>query len=158
MKNFKKILHLVMAASFVCLTVSSHLAAQNRDAAKAEGKAFAKEQIKRAQSEAKTSPDASRVPNFQSAPPQSAYADNPQGIEGDARAAARSHDGYNAVKESQARRARFDPDDIKTQQNARRTSTKIRLALPPAWKSVAREVAACPPALTQIAGAIYCNL
>ena len=96
MKVLKTLLLAVTAISF---SAGSPLAAQDREAAKEEGKAFAGEQQKRARTNASTQPDASRIPGYTSNPAEAGYADNPERIEGDARAVARSHEGMKAIKE-----------------------------------------------------------
>ena len=94
------------------LTIAPPIHAQDREAAKTEGKAFAGEQKSRAQQSASTTPNASRIPNFSNNPSQSRYADDPDSIEGDATAAARSHEGLKSIKDSSARRAKFSTEDI----------------------------------------------
>jgi conjugal transfer mating pair stabilization protein TraN len=82
------------------------------EAAKADGKAFGREQAAAAQGAATTRPDASRIPNFSSDPGEARYFDDPARIERDASSQAASHSGYRAVRESMDRRARFAPEDL----------------------------------------------
>ncbi|MGI9361071.1 MAG: conjugal transfer protein TraN [Parasphingorhabdus sp.] len=103
----------ILAVTVISFSAGSPLAAQNREAARDEGKAFAKEQQGRARSNASTQPDAARIPGYTSNPAETDYADNPERIEGDARAAARNHEGMKAIKDSNARRAKFEIDEIK---------------------------------------------
>ena len=110
--KFVKIL--LLAVTAISFSAGSALAAQERDAAREDGKAFASEQQRRARANASTQPDAARVPGYTSNPAEAGYADNPDRIESDARAAARSHEGMKAIKDSNARRAKFDFDEIKT--------------------------------------------
>ena len=128
MKVLKTLLLAVTAISF---SAGSPLAAQDREAAKEEGKAFAGEQQKRARTNASTQPDASRIPGYTSNPAEAGYADNPERIEGDARAVARSHEGMKAIKDSNARRAKFETDEI-----------KAVTAIPAEWKLAGRRGAA----------------
>ena len=104
---------LILAVTAISFSAGSPLAAQDREAAREEGKAFAKEQQKRARANASTQPDAARIPGYTSNPVEESYADNPDRIEGDAQAAARSHEGMKAIKDSNARRAKFEADEIK---------------------------------------------
>ena len=104
---------MLLAVTVVSFSAGSPLAAQDREAAREEGKTFASEQQRRARSNASTQPDAVRIPGYTSNPAEAGYADNPDRIEGDARAAARSHEGMKAIKDSNARRAKFETDEIK---------------------------------------------
>ena len=98
----------LLALSVISFSAETPLAAQDREAAKDEGKAFAQEQQARVRANASTQPDAERIPGYTSNPAEATYADNPDRIEGDARAAARSHEGLKAIKDSNARRAKFE--------------------------------------------------
>ena len=104
---------LALVVTVISFSAGSPLAAQDREAARKEGKAFANQQQGRARANASTQPDAARVPGYTSNPAEADYADNPERIEGDARAAARSHEGMKAIKDSNARRAKFEIDEIK---------------------------------------------
>ena len=103
----------LLALSVISFSAETPLAAQDREAAKDEGKAFAQEQQARVRANASTQPDAERIPGYTSNPAEATYADNPDRIEGDARAAARSHEGLKAIKDSNARRAKFEAAEIK---------------------------------------------
>lgn len=82
------------------------------EAAKADGKAFGREQAAAAQGAATTSPDANRIPGFSSTPGEARYFDDPARMERDAASQANGHTGYRAVRESMDRRARFAPADL----------------------------------------------
>lgn len=110
MKDLKTLLLAVTAISF---SAGSPQAAQDRETAREEGKDFANEQQGRARANASTQPNAARIPGYTPNPAEAGYADNPDRIEGDARAAARSHEGMKAIKDSNARRATFEIDEIK---------------------------------------------
>jgi conjugal transfer mating pair stabilization protein TraN len=105
--------HFFLALSVTSFSAETPLAAQDREAAKDEGKAFAQEQQARVRANASTQPNAERIPGYTSNPAEATYADNPDRIEGDARAAARSHKGLKAIKDSNARRAKFEAEEIK---------------------------------------------
>lgn len=104
---------LLLVLSVISFSAGSPLAALDREAAKEEGKAFAQEQQARVRANASMQPDAERIPGYTSNPVEATYADNPDRIEGDARAAARSHEGLKAIKDSNARRAKFEAEEIK---------------------------------------------
>ena len=95
---------------FAALALASSLAAQTREEAKADGKAFAAEAAKKAREAATTTPDAGRIPNFDpaGARPLEELADDPGRIEGTARSAAAGHTGYRAMQDSVRNRAKFD--------------------------------------------------
>ncbi|MBA4766748.1 MAG: conjugal transfer protein TraN [Porphyrobacter sp.] len=82
------------------------------EAAKAEGKAFGREQAAAAQSAATTQPDANRIPNFSSAPAETRYFDDPARMERDAASQANANTGYRTMRDSMERRARFTPEDL----------------------------------------------
>ncbi|MFM2411182.1 MAG: hypothetical protein RL481_2010, partial [Pseudomonadota bacterium] len=81
-------------------------------AAKAEGKAFGREKAKAAQDAATTTPDAQSIPNFDANPSQTVMYDNPDAMAPSAAAQADAHEGYRAMRSSQASRARFAPVDL----------------------------------------------
>lgn len=83
------------------------------EAARADGKKFGREKSASAQTTATTDPDASRLPNFGSAPPEADYFDDPDAMAGAANAKANSHEGYQTVRTSEAGRARFDLQQLK---------------------------------------------
>ena len=61
-----------------CACLPASVSAQTTtDAAKADGKAFGRDQAAAAQSAATTDPDANRIPNFGGVPNQSGYFDDP---------------------------------------------------------------------------------
>lgn len=82
------------------------------EAAKAEGKAFGREQAAAAQSAATARPDADRIPNFSSAPAEARYFDDPARMERDAASQANANTGYRTMRDSVERRARFAPEDL----------------------------------------------
>jgi conjugal transfer mating pair stabilization protein TraN len=82
------------------------------EAAKAEGKAFGRDQAAAAQAAATASPDANRIPGFSGTPGEARYFDDPARMERDAASQANGHTGYRAVRESMDRRARFAPADL----------------------------------------------
>ena len=82
------------------------------EAAKADGKAFGREQAAAAQGAATTSPDANRVPNFSSDPGEARYFEDPARMEREGAAQAASHTGYRAMRDSMDRRARFAAQDL----------------------------------------------
>lgn len=82
------------------------------EAAKADGKAFGREQAAAAQGAATTSPDANRIPNFSSTPGEARYFDDPARMEREAASQANGHSGYRAMRDSMDRRARFAPQDL----------------------------------------------
>jgi conjugal transfer mating pair stabilization protein TraN len=83
------------------------------EAARSDGKAFGRQKASAAQSDAVATPDATRLPNFSDTPPQSAYFDNPDQMAGASATQATSHQGYQAVQNSQNTRARFDLQQLK---------------------------------------------
>ena len=103
----------ILATTIFGVSAGSPLAAQDRETAREEGKDFANEQQGRARANASTQPNAARIPGYTPNPAEAGYADNPERIEGDARAAARSHEGLKAIKDSNARRAKFEAEEIK---------------------------------------------
>lgn len=101
--------------ALAALALAGSLAAQTREEAKADGKAFAAEAAKKAREAASTPPDASRIPNFDAAGTRALenLADDPDRIEGAARSAASGHAGYRAMQDSVHNRAAFDPQTIR---------------------------------------------
>ncbi|AUX70920.1 conjugal transfer protein TraN [Porphyrobacter sp. HT-58-2] len=81
-------------------------------AAKADGKAFGREQAAAAQGAATARPDANRIPGFGSNPAEARHFDDPAGMEREAAAQAASHSGYRTMRDSMDRRARFAPQDL----------------------------------------------
>lgn len=88
------------------------LAQTTTDAAKADGKAFARDKAAAAQNAATTSPDASRLPNYAGTPGQSGYFSDPDRMAREAASQASSNTGYSAMRDSMQRRARFAPQDL----------------------------------------------
>ena len=82
------------------------------EAAKAEGKAFGREQAAAAQRAATARPDADRIPNFSSAPAEARYFDDPARMERNAASQANANTGYRAMRDSMERRARFTQEDL----------------------------------------------
>ena len=101
--------------AFAALALAGSLAAQTREEAKADGKAFAGEAAQKAREAASTPPDETRVPNYDPAAARALedLADNPDRIEGAARSAAAGHAGYRAMQDSVQKRAAFDPQMIR---------------------------------------------
>ncbi|MBC2668229.1 conjugal transfer protein TraN [Novosphingobium piscinae] len=96
------------------LALAAPLAAQSTtDAARAEGKAFGRDRAAAAQAAATTAPDARRVPNFGGTPSaSSSYFDDPERMSREAASQASSHAGYEAMRSSIDRRARFARVDL----------------------------------------------
>jgi conjugal transfer mating pair stabilization protein TraN len=110
---------LLICLAALCACLASAAEAQNApqgpgttEAAKAEGKAFGREQAAAAQSAATTRPDAERIPNFSSAPAETRYFDDPASMERDAASQASANTGYRTIRDSLERRARFTPEDL----------------------------------------------
>lgn len=82
------------------------------DAAKADGKAFGKDLGSAAQAAATTQPTADRVPGYGGTPSQSGYFDDPKAMERQAASQASSSTGYQTMRNSMDRRARFDKVDL----------------------------------------------
>lgn len=106
---------LALLMAFAALALAGSLAAQTREEAKADGKAFAGEAAQKAREAASTPPDAGIIPNYD---PEAAreledLADVPDRIEGAARSAAGGHAGYRAMQDSVQKRAAFDPQMIR---------------------------------------------
>ena len=109
----KRFLLLPMSLAWMCLSLGSASHAQTTtDAAKADGKAFAREKAADAQKAATTDLDASRVPNFGGVPGQSDYFDDPERMSREAASQASSSTGYRTMRDSMNRRARFAPQDL----------------------------------------------
>lgn len=100
-----------MALAAMTPTVPS-LAQSTTEAAKADGKSFARDKAKAAQVAATTAPDASRVPNYGGVPGQSDYFDDPERMAREAASQAIMHSGYRTMRDSMDRRARFAPQDL----------------------------------------------
>ena len=106
-----------LAPLFACLlalAMPGSAMSQSTDAARADGKETARELLETARSSASAPVDANRLPNFDPAGVQGleTLADDPDRIESNSRSAAQVHEGYRAMEESLARRARFDPSEI----------------------------------------------
>lgn len=99
-----------LALSAAALPVATQ--AQSTDAAKADGKAFGQTQAGAAQAAAATSPDASRVPNYSASTSQSGYFDDPDAMSRAAASSASANPGYQAMRDSIDRRAKFAPVDL----------------------------------------------
>jgi conjugal transfer mating pair stabilization protein TraN len=100
-----------LASGCLSLGRTSH-AQSTTEAAKAEGKAFAREKAAAAQGAATTAPDAERIPNFGGVPGQSDYFDDPDRMSREAASQATSNTGYRTMRDSMERRARFAPVDL----------------------------------------------
>lgn len=103
---------LPLALTLALAAPGAALAQTTTDAAKADGKAFGKEAGAAAQSAATTEPSAERVPGFSAAPSQSAYFDDPGAMARQAANQASTNSGYQTMRESIDRRARFAPADL----------------------------------------------
>ena len=102
-----------LSLAIACLTPGAVAHAQTTtEAAKADGKAFARDKAAAAQEAATTRPDAERVPNFGGVPGQSGYFDDPDRMSREAASQASSSTGYRTMRDSMDRRARFDPQDL----------------------------------------------
>lgn len=96
-----------------CACLPTSVSAQTTtDAAKADGKAFGRDQAAAAQSAATTDPDANRVPNFGGVPNQSGYFDDPDRMAREAASQATANTGYRTMRDSMDRRAQFAPQDL----------------------------------------------
>lgn len=100
-------------AAFTALLLTASAAAQQQDV-KADGKAFAESLRGEAQQAAQQQPNASSVPNYDRNAVRGleTLAQDPDRIESNAAAAAGGHQGYRAMRDSLANRARFDPGEI----------------------------------------------
>jgi conjugal transfer mating pair stabilization protein TraN len=101
-------------ACLLALALPGSALSQSTDAARADGKETARELLETARDSASAPVDANRLPNFDPAGVQGleTLADDPDRIESNSRSAAQVHEGYRAMEESLARRARFDPTEI----------------------------------------------
>ena len=96
-----------------CACLPTSVSAQTTtDAAKADGKAFGRDQASAAQSAATTDPDANRIPNFGGVPNQSGYFDDPDRMAREAASQATANTGYRTMRDSMDRRAQFAPQDL----------------------------------------------
>ncbi len=74
----KPVMLAALSLAIACLPLGAVAYAQTTtEAAKADGKAFARDKAATAQEAATTRPDAARVPNFGGVPSQSDYFDDP---------------------------------------------------------------------------------
>ena len=86
---------------FACACLPTSISAQTTtDAAKADGKAFGRDQAAAAQSAATTNPDANRIPNFGGVPNQSGYFDDPDRMAREAASQATANTGYRTMRSS----------------------------------------------------------
>jgi conjugal transfer mating pair stabilization protein TraN len=109
----KRFLLFPMSLACACLLPGGVAHSQTTtDAAKADGKAFAREKAADAQKAATTDPDASRVPNFGGVPGQSDFFDDHDRMSREAASQANSSTGYRTMRDSMDRRARFAPQDL----------------------------------------------
>ena len=108
--KFTQSLRLALLALFA---VAAPLSAQQQDA-RADGKAFGESLRGEAQTAARSQPDASTLPNYDrnAVRDLETLADDPDRIDSNAAAAATGHQGYRAMSDSIANRARFDSQDI----------------------------------------------
>ncbi|GGD76901.1 hypothetical protein GCM10010990_28260 [Croceicoccus mobilis] len=92
--------------------IDAGMAQTTTDQAKADGKAFAGSIASRAQEAATTTPDPSRIPNYDADPIESAYGDDPDSLTSRAASAAPAHTGYRVIRVSMESRSTFDSADI----------------------------------------------
>ena len=96
-----------------CACLPTSVSAQTTiDAAKADGKAFGRDQAAAAQSAATTDPDANRIPNFGGVPNQSDYFEDPDRMAREAASQASANTGYRTMRDSMDRRAKFNKVDL----------------------------------------------
>ena len=107
----KRLLLPLLCLACACLPASVS-AQTTTDAAKADGKAFGRDQAAAAQSAATTDPDANRIPNFGDVPNQSGYFDDPDRMAREAASQATANTGYRTMRDSMDRRAQFAPQDL----------------------------------------------
>ena len=105
-------IRIVLAAALIASFPAAAFAQTTTEAAKADGKAFAREKAAAVQAAATTEPDATRLPNYSETAAQSGYYDDPERMSGDAAAQAATHSGYQAMRQSMQSRARFAPVDL----------------------------------------------
>ena len=103
----------IKAALFALAMLAAPASAQQQEA-RSDGKAFGESLRGEAQVASRSQPTASDLPNYdrQAVRNLEQLADNPDQIEGTARAASRNHQGHRLVRDSMANRARFETDDI----------------------------------------------
>ncbi|OYX46369.1 MAG: conjugal transfer protein TraN [Sphingomonadales bacterium 32-64-22] len=107
----KRLLLPLLCLACACLPASVS-AQSTTDAAKADGKAFGRDQAAAAQSAATTDPDANRIPNFGGVPNQSDYFEDPDRMAREAANQASANTGYRTIRDSMDRRAQFAPQDL----------------------------------------------
>lgn len=96
-----------------CACLPTSVSAQTTtDAAKADGKAFGRDQAAATQSAATTDPDANRIPNFGGVPNQSDYFEDPDRMAREAASQASANTGYRTMRNSMDRRAKFNKVDL----------------------------------------------
>lgn len=102
------------AALALLCTLPSASTAQTTAGAKADGKETARDLLETVREVASQPVDAHRLPNFDRAAVESLenLAEHPARIESASRGAAQVHEGYRAMEESLARRARFARSDL----------------------------------------------
>ncbi len=104
---------LLRAAAFAACLFAAPVTAQQQDA-RTDGKTFGESLRGDAQRAAQTQPDAADLPNYDRDAVRGleALKDDPDQIESNAATAATSHQGYQAMRDSIANRARFDSAKI----------------------------------------------
>ena len=107
----KRLLLPLLCLACACLPASVS-AQTTTDAAKADGKAFGRDQAAAAQSAATTNPDANRIPNFGGVPNQSDYFEDPDRMAREAASQASANTGYRTMRDSMDRRAKFNKVDL----------------------------------------------
>jgi conjugal transfer mating pair stabilization protein TraN len=108
-----KCFQLLRAAAFAACLLAAPVAAQQQDA-RTDGKAFGESLRDDAQRAAQTQPNAANLPNYDRNAVRGLEAlnDDPDRIESSAATAETSHEGYRAMRDSIANRARFEAQDI----------------------------------------------
>ena len=153
---------------------SAATAQTTTDAAKADGKAFGKDLGSAAQAAATTQPTADRVPGYGGTPSQSGYFDDPKAMERQAASQASSSAGYQTMRNSMDRRARFNAVDLDATIARSKTiaedplsytsgmgvsSTQGRcVPLPPSSGTAARYKATCNTGYTVESGVQSCTV
>lgn len=101
---------------FTASTLALPVAAQTREEAKADGKAFAIEARGAAREAATTAPDGARIPNFDLTATRDLeqLARDPDQIEARGRSTAPTSPALRTIRDSMASRAQFDPNEIDT--------------------------------------------
>ena len=160
----------ILATALPCMAQAQ----TTTEAAKADGKAFGKDIGAAAQSAATTQPSADRVPGYSGTPSQSGYFDDPQAMERQAASEANANTGYQTMRDSRARRAKFNKVDLDAAIARSKTISEDPLSytsgmavggtqgrcvpLPPTSGTAARYKATCNFGYTVESGIQSCNV